>query len=98
MKFVTHRTTLHLSFKIKCCVDRLRPPMQSGRDMLNLRSSGCDPNEIAAGPLFFRRLAGATSRRSVCFHPRGEPKRGTVAYVCRGPQPDTVGFHDRTAD
>src|SRR5258705_10572580 len=26
MKFVTHQTTLHLSFKIKCCVDRLRPP------------------------------------------------------------------------
>src|SRR3954453_13462382 len=26
MKFVTHQTTLHLSFKIKCCVDHLRPP------------------------------------------------------------------------
>src|SRR5882672_4258147 len=24
MKSVTHQTTLHLSFKIKCCVDRLR--------------------------------------------------------------------------
>src|SRR5882672_10415183 len=26
MKSVNHQTTLHLSFKIKCCVDRLRPP------------------------------------------------------------------------
>jgi hypothetical protein len=31
MKFVTHQTTLHLSFKIKCCVDRLRPPPDSDR-------------------------------------------------------------------
>src|SRR5712664_1062537 len=30
MKFVTHQTTLHLSFKIKCCVDRLRPPGLNG--------------------------------------------------------------------
>jgi len=30
MKFVSHQTTLHLSFKIKCCVDRLRPPPNSG--------------------------------------------------------------------
>src|SRR5436190_21335655 len=30
MKFVTHQTTLHLSFKMKCCVDRLRPPSNSG--------------------------------------------------------------------
>jgi hypothetical protein len=30
MKFVTHQTTLHLSFKIKCCVDRLRPPPKNG--------------------------------------------------------------------
>src|SRR3981081_3322817 len=26
MKSSTHQSTLHLSFKIKCCVDRLRPP------------------------------------------------------------------------
>jgi len=30
MKFVSHQTTLHLSFKIKCCVDRLRPPVLIG--------------------------------------------------------------------
>jgi hypothetical protein len=30
MKFVSHQTTLHLSFKIKCCVDRLRPPPDFG--------------------------------------------------------------------
>jgi hypothetical protein len=29
MKSVTHQSTLHLSFKIKCCVDRLRPPGKS---------------------------------------------------------------------
>src|SRR5271154_1516857 len=29
MKSLTHQTTLHLSFKIKCCLDRLRPPGQS---------------------------------------------------------------------
>jgi hypothetical protein len=26
MKSSTHQSTLHLSFNIKCCVDRLRPP------------------------------------------------------------------------
>src|SRR5882757_11021661 len=31
MKSVTHQTTLHLSFKIKCCVDRLRPPSIFGQ-------------------------------------------------------------------
>src|SRR3981189_2187024 len=31
MKFVNHQTTLHLSFKIKCCVDRLRAPTDSGQ-------------------------------------------------------------------
>src|SRR6266446_10740503 len=30
MTSVTHQTTLHLSFKIKCCVDRLRPPLELG--------------------------------------------------------------------
>src|SRR5260370_8133722 len=30
--------------------------------------------------------------------PAGELKRGTVGCVWRGPQPATVGFHDRTAD
>jgi hypothetical protein len=32
MKLVNHQTTLHLSFKIKCCVDRLRPPFVTGHD------------------------------------------------------------------
>src|SRR6202047_345698 len=50
------------------------------------------------GRLLFGRLTGATSRRSVCVHRQGELKRGTVGYVCRGPQPATVGFHDRTAN
>src|SRR5258706_15565517 len=31
MKSSIHQSTLHLSLKIKCCVDRLRPPCQSGR-------------------------------------------------------------------
>src|SRR5229473_8589400 len=43
MKFVNHQTTLHLSFKIKCCVDRLSPPGQSGQHMLVLSSSQFDP-------------------------------------------------------
>src|SRR5260370_30940859 len=30
MKSLTHHSTLHPSFKIKCCVDRLRPPVKSG--------------------------------------------------------------------
>ena len=29
MKSVTHQSTLHLSFKIKCCVDWLRPPKKA---------------------------------------------------------------------
>src|SRR5258705_12971605 len=52
MKFVTHQTTLHLSFKIKWCVDRLRPPLELGhgstqsacRKRANRRHVG---NEIA---------------------------------------------------
>src|SRR5260370_1600073 len=43
MKFVIHQTTLHLSFKIQCCVDRLRPPEKSGKHMLLVRSSQVDP-------------------------------------------------------
>src|SRR6202171_3479827 len=31
MKSLTHHHTLHLFFKIKCCVDRLRPPPDSDR-------------------------------------------------------------------
>src|ERR1700726_2701716 len=41
---------------------------------------------------------GATSRRSVCAYRQGELKRGTVGYVCRGPQPSTMCFDDRSAD
>src|ERR1700680_2045902 len=41
---------------------------------------------------------GAFLRRSVCAHREGELKRTSVGCVCRGPQPATVGFHDRTAD
>ena len=39
----THQSTLHLSFKIKCCVDGLRPPGQSGKHMLVPSSSQLDP-------------------------------------------------------
>src|SRR5271156_5105045 len=66
------------------------------------------PRGEAAGPShyrksrphrpFFGRLTGTTSRRRVCVHRQGELKRGTVGYVCRGPKPATVAFHDRTAD
>src|ERR1700693_3116947 len=54
--------------------------------------------ELAAGRLFSGRLTGATSRRGVCVHRHGELKRGTVGYICRGPQSSPVSFHDRTAD
>src|SRR6266852_8732997 len=37
MKSSTHQSTLHLSFKIKCCVDRLRPPPQSRHQLSPLR-------------------------------------------------------------
>src|SRR6266404_6354445 len=43
MKFVTHQTTLHLSSKIKCCVDRLRPPGKTGKYLLVLSFSQFDP-------------------------------------------------------
>src|SRR3982074_1482070 len=43
-------------------------------------------------------LTGATSRRSVCVRRHCELKRGTVGYVCRGPQPAIVSFDNRTAD
>src|SRR6202043_2400224 len=41
---------------------------------------------------------GAQSRRLLFVHGQDEMKRGTVGYVCRGPQPASMGFHDRTAD
>ena len=44
------------------------------------------------------RLTDATSRRTVCVHRQSELKHGAVGHGCRGPQPATVGFHDRTAD
>ena len=41
MKFVTHQPPLHLSFKIKCCVDRLRPPSRNGHSFADgLAQSG----------------------------------------------------------
>src|SRR5260370_18841867 len=43
-------------------------------------------------------FADITSRRSNCVRRQGELKRGAVWYVCRGPQPAIVAFHDRTAD
>src|SRR5882672_12119974 len=54
--------------------------------------------ELADGPPVLWTAYGAISRRSVCVHRQGELKRGTVGYVCRGPQPATVSFNDRTAD
>src|ERR1700722_9537053 len=48
--------------------------------------------------LTVRQVTGPTSRPSVCAPRQGELKRGAVRYVCRGPQPTTVGFDDRTAD
>jgi hypothetical protein len=44
------------------------------------------------GRLFSGRLVRATSRRSVRVHRQGELKSSTMGYVCRGPQPTTVGF------
>ena len=39
VKSSTHQSTLHLSFKIKCCVDRLRPPLNSGSRSYSITSS-----------------------------------------------------------
>src|SRR6266404_7828709 len=41
MKFVTHQTTLHLSSKIKCCVDRLRPPPNNGHRVTTAACPSC---------------------------------------------------------
>src|SRR6266850_6653757 len=54
--------------------------------------------ELADGPPVPWTAYGAISRCGVCVHRQGELKRGTVGYVCRGPQPATVSFNDRTAD
>src|SRR5260370_37712873 len=54
--------------------------------------------ELADGPPVLWTAYGAISRRSVCVHRQGELKRGTVGYVCRGPQPATVSFDDRAAE
>ena len=55
MKSLTHQTTLHLSFKIKCCVDRLRPPPMNGHrqfDPLSPKSAklGHDANKLIRRP------------------------------------------------
>src|ERR1700730_17951347 len=55
MKFVTHQTTLHLSFKIKCCVDRLsRHPISGHRHVskvpnAHINCRDCDVRSLA-GP------------------------------------------------
>src|ERR1700686_546766 len=55
--------------------------------------------ELAAGPPVLWTTEGRNlTTHVVCIHRQRELKRGTVGYVCRGPQPATVGFHDRTAD
>src|ERR1700686_799179 len=55
--------------------------------------------ELAAGPPVLWTTEGRNLTTHVfCVHRKGELKRGTVGYVCRGPQPATVGFNDRTAD
>src|SRR6202140_5126605 len=55
--------------------------------------------ELAAGPPVLWTTEGRNLTTHVfCVHRQGELKRGTVGYVCRGPQPATVGFDDRTAD
>ena len=63
-------------------------------------SAGTQILEVAPYEISVRlgRLTAETSRCSVCAYRQGELKRGTVGYVCRGPKPATVGFHDRTAD
>src|ERR1700694_5777011 len=42
MKSLTHHHTLHLFFKIKCCVDRLRPPQRAARDRRSSAHSRSD--------------------------------------------------------
>jgi hypothetical protein len=45
------------------------------------------------------RLARMPLETSRAFaSPEGKLKRGTVGYICRGPQPAAVGFYYRTAD
>ena len=65
MKFVTHQTTLHLSFKIKCCVDRLRPPPESGHYSIQAAClKGADIVEKVLSGLrtkFFRAQLGEAS-------------------------------------
>src|ERR1700722_16733239 len=43
-------------------------------------------------------LRVATSKRTGWVHRQRELKRGTVGYICRGPEAATMGLHDRTAD
>src|SRR5882762_5028644 len=93
MKSVTHQTTLHLSFKIKCCVDRLRPPGQSGKHMLVLSSSQFAPKHVPGNWEKARRpKASAVShgqfdildwRICVCPTPytRGAPLRNIRATI-----------------
>src|SRR5258705_12513049 len=56
------------------------------------------PSLAAGRPVFLNGLTSVTLRSSGCVHRQGELKGRSVRYVCRGPQPATMGFHDRTAD
>src|SRR6266481_4285310 len=67
--------------------------------MLALSSSQFDPQQNSrSGCLFFRRLASAASRRSVCDRRQGELKAGAAGQVRARPQTAAVRFDDRTAD
>ena len=61
MKSVTHQTTLHLSFKIKCCVDRLRPPLKLGHCSTQ---SACLKSAITGSP--FSLFDDVVGKREQC--------------------------------
>src|SRR5258706_4356754 len=90
MKSSTHQSTLHLSFKIKCCVDRLRPPGQSGKHVLALSFSGFHRQSGSGGGDGLQRCLNPSSRP--CANPRRD-ERGLLAettvlccgHTCRMP-------------
>src|SRR6266404_2409534 len=58
MKSLTHHHTLHLFLKIKCCVDRLRPPRQSRHGRCTYRPPKSSRTEVDPASGIQRRSFG----------------------------------------
>jgi hypothetical protein len=86
MKSSTHHHTLHLSFKIKCCVDRLRPPQQSGHDDRSAATAACE----AAGIALTTSLVDFPGSQAAYREGVAQAARDGANTIMVGDNPDTL--------